>query len=902
MERFPFPLRFSIPTILILCGSLLGLVSFQQEITETYQKTETSSQNTVRISASRTAGILEYLYRRADNEQAEIIISQVGSDPDLDLVLLFDDRNSVLLSDHYELRDLPLGKTLAQPYEGQITAVRQTMAGQVWLSPDKHKLIAIYPVLLKALPNELRPSRVGILFLEHDLTQAKKEAYNDALRRSLLFAGMLTLFCIGLWFFFEFTLTRRVAHLVATSNSLAAGQLGDRAQLSGSDEIAQISSAFDRMAEKIQENTKDLERSEERYDLAVSGTNDGIWDWDLSTNTVYYSPVWFKILGYEPNHLSNLSSTWSEKLHPDDLDSAQQAVRDHLVGETELYEHTHRMQHRDGHYLWIAAKGKCLRDATDAPYRMVGTITDITAKKQAEEELRKAKEAAESANRTKSEFLANMSHEIRTPMNAILGFSDLLQGLTADGRAHSYLEAIRSSGKTLMALINDILDLSKIEAGKLKLSYEGVDIRQLVYEIQQIFSEKAKEKGLQLFTKIDEKVPPMIAFDEVRLRQILFNVVGNAIKFTNQGYVRISVASDRPNNQKIELLLQVEDTGIGIAEEEQERIFDIFTQSEGQSTRKYGGTGLGLTITRRLTEMLGGYIELKSTLNQGSIFTLVFPSIKVEGEVPKPIKTQRDKNLKQFATSRILVVDDVKSNRHLVRSFFEGTDHQIIEACDGFEAIHMAKIHQPDLIIMDILMPNLDGQEATLCLRKDPETQAIPIIILTASLMLDIQYQLQEYCQGFLTKPLFQSDLVQALKEVLPLRSPSQSSAPASTELTSPAIAVMSAPQEDSPDTQETSNSPKDLSELLTQLIREEDTIWPKIRQTMIMRDLREFAKRLRAWSEDYAFSPLLDYVVKLEFQIHSYDGENLARTVNTFPQVRAALEKELADASMLLS
>jgi PAS domain S-box-containing protein len=557
MKRFPFPLKFSIPTILILYGSFLGLISFKQEITESYQKAETSSKDFVQTSASRTASILDYVYRRSDIEQAEIAISQLGSDPNLTSAILFDNRDIARLSNRYEIRDRQIGETVAAPYAAIFTEVRSTMAGKIIFSKNREQLIAIYPVLLQSLPGELRPSRVGILFLEHDLTRIKQQSQQIALKRSLLFSGTLMIFCLGLWFFFDLTLTRRVARLVAVSNNLADGKLGDRVSLSGSDEIAQISTAFDRMATKIQENTKALKLSEERYNLAISGTNDGLWDWDLRTNAVYYSAVWMKILGYESDPLPLALSTWSENVHPEDLASAEQDIQAHLRGETAIYENTHRMKHRNGHYIWTSAKGKCLRDEENQPYRFVGTITDITAKKEAEEELKMAKEAAEIANRTKSEFLANMSHEIRTPMNAILGFSDLLQGMTTDDRYQSYLHAIRSSGKTLMSLINDILDLSKIEAGKLELSYEGINLRVLINDIQQIFSVKAAEKGIQLLTTVDESVPEAIAFDEVRLRQILFNLLGNAIKFTKQGHVSIKVSSLLSDDQTIQLTLQI---------------------------------------------------------------------------------------------------------------------------------------------------------------------------------------------------------------------------------------------------------------------------------------------------------------------------------------------------------
>ena len=488
-----------------------------------------------------------------------------------------------------------------------------------------------------------------------------------------------------------------------------------------------------------------------------------------------------------------------------------------------------------------------------------------------------------------------MSHEIRTPMNAILGFSDLLQGMTTDDRYQSYLQAIRSSGKTLMSLINDILDLSKIEAGKLQLSYEGINLRALINDIQQIFSVKATEKGIQLLATVDESVPEAIAFDEVRLRQILFNMVGNAIKFTEQGHVSIQVSSILSDEQKIQLVLQIQDTGIGIAPENQTRIFDIFTQSEGQSTRKYGGTGLGLTITRRLTEMLGGSIQLTSELGKGSIFTLIFPSVIIETYSHQTFNHNQDIDFNQFVPATILIVDDIESNRHLLRSFFQSTDHRIIEASDGYEAIQMAKNHHPDVIIMDILMPNLDGQEATLWLRNNPDTSTIPILILTASLMIDLRTQLEHHCQGFLTKPLVRADLVEALKGVLALRPEHDLS---SVNLAnSQGIAESIKEVNDSPSL---SNAIAEdfsrLPELINQLKIEEETVWPKLRQTMIMKELRQFAKRLKALSEEYPFTILINYIAKLDFQIKEFDGDNLNHTINDFPNIRHELEQLIAN------
>lgn len=300
-------------------------------------------------------------------------------------------------------------------------------------------------------------------------------------------------------------------------------------------------------------------------------------------------------------------------------------------------------------YYLIKDDNKLWFNATIAPIREQNMVTfiarDVTEQKQIQEKLQqqqeeliaknialnKANMEATLANKVKSEFLTNISHEIRTPLNAVIGFSDLLKDLIMDSDAQSYLDIIISSGENLLELINDILDLSKIESGQIKLCYESFNCHKLIQEIVEIFAPKALEKKLNLLIEIDENIPVTIIFDLVRLRQILFNVVGNALKFTEKGYVKISMKLE--NKEDLEnnctLIIDIEDTGIGIAPDQQERIFDVFVQSDSKNNRKYEGTGLGLTITKRLTEMLEGTITLQSELNKGSIFSFTFPNIEI---------------------------------------------------------------------------------------------------------------------------------------------------------------------------------------------------------------------------------------------------------------------------------
>ena len=372
-----------------------------------------------------------------------------------------------------------------------------------------------------------------------------------------------------------------------------------------------------------------LQESKKRLELALEASGDGLWDWNIKTGDVYYSSRYWKMLGYSSDELPKTVATWQQLVHPDDFVWVKKILDKHLEDTVHSYTFDYRVKTKSGQRKWIANYGKVvLWDEQANPLRMIGTHKDISQRKQEELELQEAKDKAVSANKAKSVFIANMSHELRTPLNAILGFSELLQDSITDKKSSQYIEAITSSGKSLLGLINDILDLSKIEAGKLEIQSQPFCLSKLLEEITNIFQFQAKEKDLDLLIEIDNNIPKTIIFDEFRLKQLFLNLVGNAIKFTEKGCVKIKAKcqGNDSNDEKssITLILSVEDTGIGIAEEQQKHIFGAFNQTEGQNTRKYGGTGLGLSITKHLTQLLGGTVTLKSELGKGSIFTLTF--------------------------------------------------------------------------------------------------------------------------------------------------------------------------------------------------------------------------------------------------------------------------------------
>ncbi|MDH5465764.1 MAG: ATP-binding protein, partial [Thiovulaceae bacterium] len=377
-------------------------------------------------------------------------------------------------------------------------------------------------------------------------------------------------------------------------------------------------------------------------------------------------------------------------------------------------------------------------------------------------ELEIAMGEAETANRLKSEFLANMSHEIRTPMNAVLGFTELLDNNVKDSTNRSYLSSIKSGTKTLLTLINDILDLSKIEAGKLHIEYNPVNPYTMLEEIEQLFSQKISRKKLGFVFELDKQLPQALILDEVRIRQVLFNLIGNAMKFTHHGRitVRVKVKFYDSDNSRLDLSFAVEDTGIGIPLDQQERIFESFIQQDGQRNRDYGGTGLGLSITQRLAHLMNGEIELKSEENVGSTFTLVLHNVSVSAG---KIEDQHDhsKELCQFDPATIMIVDDIEANRRLIAAYLKEFPFEIIMAKHGKDAV--SKISDDiDLVVMDIKMPVMNGYEATNMIKNNPAYNKVPVIALTASVTESEEAMKQASFDGFLKKPISK---VKLLKE-----------------------------------------------------------------------------------------------------------------------------------------
>ncbi len=508
--------------------------------------------------------------------------------------------------------------------------------------------------------------------------------------------------------------------------------------------------------------------SEQRFAHAVNVSSDGIWDWDLTTGQAYFSPPYFTMLGYQADEFPQTVDSWISLLHPDDKDRAIASKQEQLIA-TGVSDVEFRMRTKAGEYHWILSKGKIVdRDNQARPIRAIGTHTDITLRKQTELALRDAKEAAETANQAKSIFLANMSHEIRTPMNAILGLTYLIQRELTDSHQRQQLDKVTVSARHLLGIINDILDLSKIEANRLTLEMIDFNVAARIDYVCSMLNERLNEKDLQIKAEIDKELFTLVFVgDALRIDQILLNFISNAIKFTEQGTIVIRAKQVSEADETNLLRFEVQDTGIGLSEDQQSRIFDAFEQAQSSTTRKYGGTGLGLTICKRLVELMDGNIGVISQPNVGSTFWFSLP---LQRGINKPF-AETSKFIDHFKPNAyLLLAEDNEINQEVARELLESVGIQVDVANNGQEAVKMF-IKNPvyDLVLMDMQMPIMDGMEATRIIRTLARGQSVPIIAMTANVFTeDRQRCLEAGMNDHIAKPVDPEKLYTLLNSWIP--------------------------------------------------------------------------------------------------------------------------------------
>ncbi|EAQ81009.1 hybrid sensor histidine kinase/response regulator [Blastopirellula marina] len=545
-----------------------------------------------------------------------------------------------------------------------------------------------------------------------------------------------------------------------------SGEVELDAWSSGADEFAPTShlsaAAIERTVMRCVERrmTADKLRHRERwYRVAVAEGNVGLWRWDRPCNFFYLADHFQDMLSIAHDDLPSDLAQWIERIHPDDRHATLDAADAHFSGRSDRFVVEHRIRRGDDGYRWYLSSG-CVAENDADRKQILGASTDISARKEAEFALQRAKRAAESAVRVKSEFLTNMSHELRTPLAAILGYSEIMEDHAVTSESLEAVDTIRRNGQHLLELIGDILEFSRIESGKLEVSAMPTPAYEFLKSTFESFRELADDKGLRFVVDVSDQIPEMIITDPVCVRQILWRLVTNAVKFTDAGEIGVAVRVADGN-----LELNVRDTGCGIPAEMLSSIYQPFRQADNSSTRRHDGAGLGLAICQKLSQMLGGDISVRSQAGAGSQFTVRLPIERTASDKRRQGKSKEEKLPAKRLSGRVLLAEDGPDNQRLYDLLLRTAGAKVTVVENGRQAMEVALEQAAvdgggfDLILMDMQMPVMDGYEATRVLRLAGYRK--PIVALTAHAMADDRAKcLDAGCNDYIAKPVERSRFI----------------------------------------------------------------------------------------------------------------------------------------------
>ncbi|HYM35403.1 MAG TPA: response regulator, partial [Steroidobacteraceae bacterium] len=511
-----------------------------------------------------------------------------------------------------------------------------------------------------------------------------------------------------------------------------------------------------------------LKDTEERLDRTMRGADDGFWEVDAKTREVWVSQRFAEMLGYQQSEFTANKRKIFDTTHPDDNRIVLAAFEQHMRHGAPPVDIEVRKLTKGGDWRWVRVRGACERDASGNPLTISGSQQDVTERKKYQEALIEATATAAAANKAKSEFLANMSHEIRTPMNGVIGMTELLLESQLDSMQRDYAETVRESAGALLTVINDILDFSKVEAGKLELEAIDMDLRDTVEDVARLLAVQAHAKGLEVTAHIDPMLPDMLRGDPGRIRQVLLNLGGNAVKFTHKGEVALELKILEQNEHNVQVRLEIRDTGVGIPQQRLGALFQPFSQVDASTTRRFGGTGLGLSIVRRLVKLMEGEVGVTSEEGVGSTFwfTARFERAQL------PMVTHHAPPAALHG-QRVLIVDDNATNRKVMMGQLTLCHTEAVCASSADEALALmrqaAAAGKPfEAALLDHQMPGCDGAKLGRMITSDEQIKSTRLILLTSSGQRGDGHMFAELgFAGYLLKPVTQRDLTDCLATVL---------------------------------------------------------------------------------------------------------------------------------------
>lgn len=604
----------------------------------------------------------------------------------------------------------------------------------------------------------------------------------------VLIACSLTILLVG--YLMARYFSQPIAELIQKTTLLSEGKFADPESQTSIKELNLLSRSIFELYEKINQQSEKIRVSSERISLMLKSSNDGIWDWNLETGSLYLAPRWKEIIGYTDEELPSSQETFNKHTHPDDRHMVDQLFKDFITGRAEFTQCRFRMIHKNGSTVSILTRALAVRNENKIATRLIGTNTDIsdlvarenevlelnkaleTKVKQRTHELEDALKTAQKANEAKSTFLSNMSHEIRTPMNGIMGLTALCLQTPLNEQQKDYLEKVMSSSKTLLKILNEILDFNKVESNMIELENKPVAMSDVIDEVNSLMRPAADDKGLEFSTHISDDIPAWIMSDQIRLTQVLINLVGNAIKFTNQGRVSIEVNRGTQEqhdgrSDELQVCFSISDTGIGIKDTKD--LFTPFKQEDVSTTRRFGGTGLGLSISKRLVELMGGELHIETEVGKGSRFS--FELTLKEATPPKQtVNTSEAKATDdyRFEELSVLIVEDNQVNQIIAEEMLVKTGCTTALVENGQQALDYLEEHPVNLILLDIQMPVMDGITAIKHIKDNLLWRNIPVIAMTANVM---DHEVDNYFNlGFsavIGKPFSQQEMLKTISKAL---------------------------------------------------------------------------------------------------------------------------------------
>lgn len=772
-------ISFLVPLLLIvstIASSLLVYFDSKQVAEERIRK-ETVTR--VNLDISRLKNVLYNLLTEKEHglQDARLNLSVTAMDPVIKILSLVDENNKIILSNRYSLE----GTTATQSLKGFDQLVAQKIKLQntpevKFLDTDNHLLHGYYPIVLKLERSVGLPAKkVGILFMEVNIANRLAAVFNTAATRSIEFAIVMLVVSLFVAALLHQLISRRLALLSNASGRLAAGELDTQVNLKGRDELALLGKAFDDMAAQIKEDIQRRtiaeselrefndtleQRVAERTILLNEAQNIGHignWSWDVSSSEVYWSDEIYKIFGYQVNEVKPTYDRIIYAIHPEDIDKIKKS-EEMAFASGQRHSIDHRIVLQNGDVRWVHEEAIADIDSEGNPTSLSGTVQDITERKIIENNLREAKDEAERLSEAKSDFLSHMSHELRTPMNAILGFAQLLNMQQLTEKQHTSVDEIETAGQHLLALISDLLDLGRIEAGRTLVVLENVNLKEIIDEAVKITESLMHENNLSLTINCDTNYK--VIADTIRLRQVFVNLLSNATKYNRKG----KTININCSNQDDVIKIEVTDEGVGIASKMLNKLFVPFERLGAELTG-VDGMGIGLTLSKKLIEHMNGKIGVDSTLGQGSTFWVEIPMTKQRHiHADNIIDALNDK--KNICS--ILYIEDNISNLSVVEQMLQYFDQlKLMSAHNGNYGIELAKEYKPDLILLDINLPDINGYQVLNVLRSNKITREIPVVALSADgLPINVQRGLEAGFDEYLVKPLELDVLIETLNRL----------------------------------------------------------------------------------------------------------------------------------------